>query len=592
MQTSEQPKKANNPLAKFEGFFIQMVMPGLEAKCGEIVAQSLGSNWQIKPIGDNNTEFEITLNDDALSAKQAWDKSYELRSQPGIIDAEPLFTVPITQNQNWDEQLKPQLQQSENQANQVSEDAENPDWSLKQLRVFETWQRFFPDANKLPGDGIIIGHPDTGYTPHPEIINNLLTAEGFDFLKNDNDPTDELQKSGGEVINNPGHGTSTASVIVSPQSKQANYSNGKYVTGVAPGAKIIPLRVTYSVVLLSIRNLAEAIEYAADNGVHILTISLGAGFPNQRLRTAIIYAQKRGVIIVAASGTSVPYVVYPAAYDEVIAVTGSTVERKIWWGATTGKQVDVVAPGASVWYAKTRKQENSDEFEYSIESGEGTSFSAPFVAGVAALWLSYHGRDNLIERYGVEKIPFIFNQLLRDSCDKFPTWKPNKHGTGIVNAEKLLDAPLPDSVNRSIIAPGMALQQYSSVDRGEINTFTHLFESQLSTTESANNFLFRDDGKLSASLCQILQVSEAELPQRLKEVGQELAFYLTTNPELYQEFADSLHSQESALKPPSTQFKTIENNSLSKTNSMRGMLLKQGISEVLKNKIENKLPEN
>jgi serine protease len=590
MQTSEQPKKSNNPLPRFEGFFIQMVMPGLEGRCGEIVAEFLGSDWQIKPIGDNYTEFEITLNDDTLSAKQAWDKTYELRSQPGIIDAEPLFTVPIPQHDNWDEELKPLPRDSNNQANPMSEDGENPDWSLKQLRVFETWQRFFPDASKLPGHGIIIGHPDTGYTPHPEIINNLLTTQGFDFLKNDNNPTDELQRSGGEVINNPGHGTSTASVVVSPQGGQASYPNGKYVTGVAPGAKIIPLRVSYSVVLLSIRNLAEAIEYAANNGIHILTISLGAGFPNQRLRTAIIYAQKRGVIIVAASGTSIPFVVYPAAYDEVIAVTGSTVERGIWRGATTGKQVDVAAPGDSIWYAKTRKDENSDEFQYSIESGAGTSFSAPFVAGVAALWLSYHGRDNLIERYGAEKIPFIFNQLLRDTCDIFPTWNPNKHGKGIVNAEKLLDAPLPDNVNQSIIAPGMALQQYSPVDSGKIDTFAHLFESQLPTSESANNFLFRDNGKLNSSLCQILQVSEVELPQRLNEVGQELAFYLTTNPELYKQFAFSLQNQESSSKPPSTQLKARGTESLNNINSMRGMLLKQGISEVLKKKIENNLP--
>jgi serine protease len=207
------------------------------------------------------------------------------------------------------------------------------------------------------------------------------------------------------------------------------------------------------------------------------------------------------------------------------------------------------------------------------------------------LWLSYHGRDNLIERYGVEKIPFIFNQLLRDTCDIFPTWNPNKHGKGIVNAEKLLDAPLPDNVNQSIMAPGMALQQYSPVDSGKIDTFEHLFESQLPITESANNFLFREDGKLNSHLCQILQVSEVELPQRLNEVGQELAFYLTTNPELYQQFAGDLRTPESSPKPPSIQFKARENEPLSNMNTMREMLLKQGISEVLKKKIENNLPE-
>ncbi|MEA5573589.1 S8 family peptidase [Calothrix sp. UHCC 0171] len=586
MPASLQPTNSNYIPPIFEGFFIQMVTPGLESRCKDIVNQVLGGDWRVKAIGDNSTEFEITLNDDALAVKDAWDKSYELRSQPGIIDAEPLFTVPVPERTNWDEQLKPQLRGFDIQANrQAANEGENPDWSLRQLRVFEAWERFFPHPNQLPGDGIIIGHPDTGYTPHPEIINNLLTAQGYDFIKNDHDPIDELQRSGGEVINNPGHGTSTASVIVSPQSGETNYPNGKYVTGVAPGAKIIPLRVSYSVVLLSIRNLAEAIEYAANNGVHILTISLGAGFPNQRLRTAIIYAQKRGVIIVAASGTTVPFVVYPAAYDEVIAVTGSTVDRGIWWGATTGKQVDVAAPGDSIWYAKSRREENSNEFKYSIESGSGTSFSAPFVAGVAALWLAYHGRDNLITRYGAEKIPFIFNKLLRDTCDKFPTWQANKHGMGIVNAEKLLDAPLPDNVNQSMIAPGMALQQYSPVDSGGIETFSHLFASQVETSESEKNFLFRDYDKLNSNLCQILQVSETELPQQLQEVGQELAFYLATNPELYKQFAATLHSQ----KPASTQFKAVGNESLGKLNNMKSLheiLLKQGISEVLKTKIE------
>jgi serine protease len=73
-------------------------------------------------------------------------------------------------------------------------------------------------------------------------------------------------------------------------------------------------------------------------------------------------------------------------------------------------------------------------------------------------------------------------------------------------------------------------------------------------------------------------------------VGQELAFYLTTNPELYKQFAFSLQNQESSSKPPSTQLKARGTESLNNINSMRGMLLKQGISEVLKKKIENNLP--
>jgi serine protease len=570
MNISERQSNPPNFDPKFEGFFLQMVVPGLEQRCRELVTQSLGKDWKVKLIGDNLTEFEITPNQHGLSVKEAWDKTYNLRSLPGVVDAQPLFAVPITERSDWEQESRPLIASLENEALAQSDDV---DWSLKQLRVFETWSRFFPDSNQLPGDGIIVGHPDTGYSEHPEILANLLLKQGYDFLKRDNDPKDELETPQTEIINNPGHGTSTASVMISPKAGQGTYPSGKAVTGVAPGAKIIPLRVSYSVVLLSVQNLSEAIEYAANQGVHVISISLGTGFSNQRLRSAIIYAQKRGVIIVAASGTYIPYVVWPAAYDEVIAVTGSNVQREIWGGSSTGIQVDVTAPGESVWFAKVTKKDGT--IQYNVEQGSGTSFSAPFVAGVAALWLAYHGRDQLIQRYGVEKIPFIFNQILRDSCDKFPTWKPGKFGQGIVNAEKLLAAPLPDNVTQSVIAPGFALSEHSSIDNG-IDTFAHLFEPQLLDTEPRANFVgaIRDNLSLQSRLAQLLQTTETELPKRLKEVGQELAFYLSANPELYKQFAASLRSEteDESSKPINLEL-------------LRKMLLSQGVSEVLKTKL-------
>ncbi len=552
MHTNEQSNGQTNLNPKFEGFFLQMVMPGLEGRVSEIVTQALGADWEVKPIGDNFTEFEVTQREDALSMKDAWDKSYHLLGESGVVDAQPLFAVPFLGEESNQQAI-----------NVVDAESNDVDWSLKQLRVFEAWSRF-PDPNQLPGHDIIIGHPDTGYTKHPEIINNLLVEQGYDFLKNDSDATDELETPPTELINNPGHGTSTASVAISPQGSQANYPSGKLVTGVAPGAKLLPLRISFSVVLLSILNLAAAIEYAADRGVHILSISMGTALFNQRLRSAIIYAQKRGVIIIAASGTSIPYVVWPAAYDEVIAVTGSNVRREIWKGSSRGKQVDVTAPGDGVWYAKTERKDGKITFD--VLQGSGTSFSAPLVAGVAALWLSYHGRDQLIARYGAEKIPFIFNQILRDSCEKFPTWKPNKFGEGIVNAEKVLTAPLPDNTNASLIAPGLALQQFSSIDSGRLDTFAHLFDSQISDNG--------DRVKLQACLAELLQIPETELPKRLKEVGQELAFNLAMNPELYNQFAASLHAQPNQLLPEK-----------SNLDSAREILLKHNVSEVLKAKL-------
>ncbi|MEM1392719.1 MAG: S8 family serine peptidase [Cyanobacteria bacterium P01_H01_bin.150] len=587
-------KNRVNP--RFEGFYIEMVMPDQQDRCQEVVYEILGEDWDIKAIGDDFTEFEALFEDDALSVKQAWDKTYQLRSQPGVVDVEPLFAVPVKEVK----QVEDREQQAGGEKSKSLWDiifsfistlldlfsggsgvetglsTDNVDWVLKELKVLQAWEKYFPDSNKLPGEGVIIAHPDTGYTTHPEIEGNLLLEQGYDFVDSDEDETDPLEKSDKELINNPGHGTLAASVMVSPPKAQGNYDNNKYVTGVAPGAKLVPLRVSYSVVLWSSRNLAKAIEYAADKGFHIVSISLGAAFYNKRLRAAILYAQKRGVIIIAASGTWVPFVVFPAAYDEVIAVGGSTVNRKIWVGSPRGRKVDVLAPGKGVWYARTVKE--NGELIYKIQQGAGTSLSTPLVAGVAALWLSYHGRDNLIRRYGAEKIPFIFNQLLRETCDVPPNWKPRRYGAGIVNAARLLDAPLPDNVNRSVIPPAFALQQHTPVESGEMETFAHMFESEE-----------LDINALNSNLAELLQTKEAELPKKLKEVGQELAFCFAANGELYEKFAASLNQgkNNNQQQLQTMQFQTLTTQTTDYQGEMRDMLLNFGVSETLNKKLAN-----
>jgi thermitase len=591
---SNQQTNANNLKPRFEGFYIEMVMPDLEDRCHEVVAQVLGEDWKVQAIGDNLTEFEILLDDDALSVKQAWDKTYELRSQPGVVDVEPLFAVPVREVRKPEEEVvKTKSSESKSLFDLIFQfidklldlftgkgvetglSTDDVNWVLKELKVFQAWEKYFPNSNKPPGHGIIIAHPDTGYTTHPEIVDNLLLSEGYDFVGSDEDETDPLQKSDTELVNNPGHGTLAASVMVSPPLAQGNYDNGKYVTGIAPGAKLVPLRVSYSVVLLSNRNLAQAIEYAADKGFHIVSISLGAAFYNKRLRTAILYAQKRGVIIIAASGTWVPFVVFPAAYDEVIAVGGSTVNRKIWIGSPRGRKVDVLAPGKGVWYARTVKEEG--ELKYKIKQGSGTSLSTPLIAGVAALWLSYHGRDNLVRRYGAEKIPFIFNQLLRETCDVPPNWQPNRYGAGIVNAAKLLDAPLPDNVNRSVIPPAFALQQHTIIESGELDTFAHMFESEEMSLNSLNS-----------QLAQLLKTNETELPKKLKEVGQELSFCFAANRELYEKFAASLNQEKGDRQQPlSREFQSLAVQPSDSGKEMRDMLLNLGVSDNLNRKLGN-----
>src|SRR5213075_2790111 len=142
-------------------------------------------------------------------------------------------------------------------------------------------------------------------------------------------------------------------------------------------------------------------------------------------------------------------------------------------------QVDVTAPGESVWRAQVYR--DNDEFKNDVSRGYGTSFAVAAVAGVAALWLSYHGRDQLIQRYGAEKIPFIFNQIVRQSCEQVPAWEQGSFGAGLVNARKVLAAELPDDINMPMPATAFALQQHVAIDSGGLATFAHVFQTSLPT---------------------------------------------------------------------------------------------------------------
>jgi serine protease len=77
---SDRLNNTNNLTPKFEGFFIEMVMPGQKQRLQEVVTQAFGLDGQVKSVGENHTEFQVTLKKKVLSVKDAWDKSYHLRS--------------------------------------------------------------------------------------------------------------------------------------------------------------------------------------------------------------------------------------------------------------------------------------------------------------------------------------------------------------------------------------------------------------------------------------------------------------------------------------------------------------------------------
>ncbi|HEV2762168.1 MAG TPA: S8 family serine peptidase [Pyrinomonadaceae bacterium] len=577
-----------------EGFVVQTAKPGQRRKAREAVTRVLGREWKVAEFGDAGTDFEVTLasgQSSRLSSARAWEKTYRLRAEPGILYAEPTFAVPVSGPPDFrpvEGDGEPRTRGVRSAATRDSAadsgdlpESEDPAWSIAEVKVKEAWALF--PAGIEPGANVVVGHPDTGYVDHPENVTRLLKNKGHDFVKGDSDARDELDTGPGLF---PGHGSSTSSVIVSPRGPQADFGTikGKAIAvwGVAPGARLIPFRVSRSVVLNvpwaggGPSNLAQAIELAADRGAHVVSISMGTGFPSSRLLKAVRYAQRQGVIILAAAGNYIPYVVWPAAYDEVIAVAASNARRKTWRHSSNGSAVDVTAPGESVWCAGVK------DGKPVVGRGSGTSYAVATVAGVAALWLSHHGREKLVRRYGAEKIPVIFNQLLRDTCDPVPGWGSD-FGRGLVNASRLLSAELP-STRDALPNTRALLREHPSIDSGGLATFRHLFETALPRRRAARATAARAavEDELTVRLASLLGVSEEELPARLNEVGQELAFHFASDPELFRQFAEG----ETGTRPrAATRGVRAATRSAEGGGQIRAALLAKGTSAALKKRL-------
>jgi subtilisin family serine protease len=134
-------------------------------------------------------------------------------------------------------------------------------------------------------------------------------------------------------------------------------------------------------------------------------------------------------------------VVSPANYAEVVAVAATNIRDEPWSGSSHGRLVDVSAPGESVHTARARKGPTGPVF--SVGRSAGTSFSVALTAGVAALWLAHHGRENLIATYGKAALQAVFIDLVRTTARRPTGWDSSQYGAGIVDANALLARPLP-----------------------------------------------------------------------------------------------------------------------------------------------------
>lgn len=234
--------------------------------------------------------------------------------------------------------------------------------------------RVWTNAREIPGNGI----DDDGN----ECVDDV---HGCAFVSTPDEGCRDA--AGGDVSDDSGHGTFVAGVI-------AANADGAGMVGVARGVTVMPVKVLDCGGGGNSIELAQGILYAAKNGARVLNISLGGATDPLIVREAVrIATSEYGALVVAASGNNGgDGVAYPARYPEVLAVGAASIDdpgSRAPFSAA-GPEVDVAAIGQGV--IGTVPSGMCTLFAVCISglhaAGDGTSFAAPQVAGLAALLLS------------------------------------------------------------------------------------------------------------------------------------------------------------------------------------------------------------
>lgn len=399
----------------------------------ERVRDVLGASWSVRPVAPGSPDLlAVARSEHAVGTAEYAEASFaaarRLRAEGGFAEVEADVPVP------WREEAAA-LPESWLRCTPASA---SPGWA----RDLIGWQAALAamDPDVRGGVGISVGHPDSGYTLHPSV-----GADTFDLLRDrdvidgDDDALDDLQPHPLWPLPNPGHGTSTASVIAGRRDP------GSGIAGVAPAATVVPVRATESVVQLFDSDVAAAVRHARQVGCHVVSMSLGGkGFFG--LRREVERAVASGMVVMAAAGNVVGFVTAPASYDSCLAVAATGPDDEPWPGSSRGAAVDVSMPGHCVWaagYAGT---------DPVVGRTHGTSYAVAHLAGAAALWLAHHGHGAIAARYGAGRVQAAFlASLLSPGVCVVPDGWDERWGAGRVDLAALLAADLPpvDLVDRT-----------------------------------------------------------------------------------------------------------------------------------------------
>ena len=401
------------------------VLVGYEQGTGGGVAANVAAEAGTEPVADLPGGSEQLQIEDGDSVRET---IAELRQDPNVKYAVP----------NW-------------HAHAAAEVPNDPNFRLQWnlftpygINVVEAWT--LAEGLGAPGGrGAVVAVLDSGvayerfkrYRRAPDLRRSTFIRP-WDFIQRDRHPNDVY-----------GHGTHVSGTI-------AQRTNNKYGTaGIAYNAKIMPLRVLDAHGEGDSAAIARAIRYAVRYRADVINLSLefppevrAAEIPD--VVSALHYARRRGVVVVAAAGNQTDLsVAYPARVSSVIAVGATTITGCQADYSNAGDDLDVAAPGGgadapnadSVWDAAHCNPDSLGRpiVQQTFTRGvrrfgfpriyEGTSMAAPHVSAIAALVIA-------TKRLGAHPSPRDVEAHIEATARH--TDRPDRYGAGLADAAAAL----------------------------------------------------------------------------------------------------------------------------------------------------------